>query len=336
VVIKRSSQAEVTRLLDDLAGEDGVRREAAAARLAVLGPRAVDRLTGALAQPAGDDLRLAVLSVMERIDDPRIPAAVRPLLGEPRPELAVAAVAAMRPHLVSPTQAAANEALDALAAVVVDVDRPDAVRAAALDALHDLPLDIVEPLEVRLRDDPSPRLRRLAGARGEADARPDRLPLEEFAEGRLPADPDAVRAAIVAGGSEAPLTHLHRLVVAIRARESALADPGERAGWTVARAAAHQALAARGSRVALYDLREALESGLDPLPLGMLVALGLVGDASCLEPLAAAAGRTAGDWQRDHLLDAARRIVQRERLTRRQAAVKRLLARHSWLAQAFE
>jgi HEAT repeat protein len=104
----------------------------------------------------------------------------------------------------------------------------------------------------------------------------------------------------------------------------------------MARAAAHQALGARGSRVALYDLREALESKLDPLPLGMLVALGQVGDTSCLEPLAAAAGRTASDWQRDHLLDAARRIVRRERLTRRQAVVRRLVARHPWLALAFE
>ena len=336
MVIKRSSQAEVTRLLDDLAGGDGVRREAAAARLAVLGPRAVDRLTGVLAQPAGDDLRLAVLSVLERIDDPRIPAAVRPLLGEAAPELAVAAVAAMRPHLVSPTQAAANEALDALAALVVDVDRPDAVRAAALDALHDLPLDVVEPLEVRLRDDPSPRLRRLAGAQGEADAPVDRAAPEPFAEGPLPADPDAVRAAIVSGGSGAPLSRLHRLVVAISRRETEIADPIERERWTMARAAAHQALGARGSRVALYDLREALESKLDPLPLGMLVALGQVGDTSCLEPLAAAAGRTASDWQRDHLLDAARRIVRRERLTRRQAVVRRLVARHPWLALAFE
>ena len=44
-----------------------------------------------------------------------------------------------------------------------------------------------------------------------------------------------------------------------------------------ARAAAHQVLAARGSTVALYDLRETVESG-EPAPVEMLAALEVIGD----------------------------------------------------------
>ena len=55
--------------------------------------------------------------------------------------------------------------------------------------------------------------------------------------------------------------------------------------WTTARAAAHVALAQRGSRLALYDLRESLERAA-PLPVEFLTALSLIGDASCLEPIA--------------------------------------------------
>ena len=93
-----------------------------------------------------------------------------------------------------------------------------------------------------------------------------------------------------------------------------------------ARAAAHVALAHRGSRLAVYDLRESLESADAPLPVEFLAALTLVGDRSCLEPIAAAYAHARGGhaWWRQHLADAFRAIAARERITRRNAVMKKI------------
>ena len=64
--------------------------------------------------------------------------------------------------------------------------------------------------------------------------------------------------------------------------------------------------------------------------MAFLAALEEVGDATCLEPLAAAYDASAAGadpWWRDHLATAFRAIVHREGLTRRHAAVKRLTTR---------
>ena len=84
-----------------------------------------------------------------------------------------------------------------------------------------------------------------------------------------------------------------------------------------------------GVTLALYDLRDSL---LEPerLPVAFLAALEEIGDATCLEPLAAAydASSRSGDaWWREHVAQAFRAIVHRDGLTRRHAAVKRALAR---------
>jgi len=99
--------------------------------------------------------------------------------------------------------------------------------------------------------------------------------------------------------------------------------------WRAVRGLAHQALAARNSRLALYDLRDSLLEP-DRLPVAFLAALEEIGDATCLEPLAAAydASSRSGDaWWREHVAAAFRAIVLREGLTRRHASVKRALAR---------
>jgi hypothetical protein len=123
-----------------------------------------------------------------------------------------------------------------------------------------------------------------------------------------------------------------------RAREGAVEDPARRAGWMTARAAVHLALAERDSRVALYDLRETIER--EPaVPVEMLSALERIGDASCLEPIAAAYVRSskpaggqapataASSWWRQHLAGAFRTIAAREKLTERQAITKRIRSR---------
>jgi hypothetical protein len=99
--------------------------------------------------------------------------------------------------------------------------------------------------------------------------------------------------------------------------------------WRAVRGAVHQALAARNSRLALYDLRDSL-LGTDRLPVTFLAAIEDIGDASCLEPLAAAydaSSRSSDMWWREHVASAFRAIVHREGLTRRHAAVKRVMTR---------
>jgi hypothetical protein len=96
-----------------------------------------------------------------------------------------------------------------------------------------------------------------------------------------------------------------------------------------ARAAAHLALAERGSRLALYDLRESL-NGTARLPVEFVAALSLVGDAGCLEAIAGAyaraseAGRARDDWWRQHLAGAFVTIARREKVTKRHAAMKKI------------
>ncbi|MGH9139797.1 MAG: hypothetical protein ACRD2I_01500, partial [Vicinamibacterales bacterium] len=96
--------------------------------------------------------------------------------------------------------------------------------------------------------------------------------------------------------------------------------------WRLARAAAHVTLAQRGSRLALYDLRDSLEAARGPLPVEFLAAITLIGDASCLEAIAAAHARARPKdaWWRRHLAEAFQTIVKRDQLTRRHAAMKKI------------
>jgi hypothetical protein len=91
-----------------------------------------------------------------------------------------------------------------------------------------------------------------------------------------------------------------------------------------ARAATHLALAQRGSRLALYDLRETIESAHDRLPVEFFAAVTAIGDATCLEAIANAYSRARDEWSRRHLGDAFRAIVDREKITKRQAMAKKI------------
>jgi hypothetical protein len=308
-----------------------VAREAAVARLVIIGPRAVGQLVTALGEARQPAHLVAILQALERIGDGRALTPASRMLTHRDLPVALAAVAAVRPQLQSPHAAVADDAVRALTDLVLDTSRADSVRAAGLDALHDLPVDAVEPILVRLRDDPSPRLRRQAGWAA-VETGPDQL--EAQADALSGEDPEELRAAVETGGASVPLPLLHRLVVRARQREQAEQSPDVRSRWRVARAAVHQVLADRGSRVALYDLRETFESARETMPLGMVAAVAQIGDGSCLEPLATAIDRTTDLWLKDQLLSALTAIVRRERLTRRHAVVKRLLAKHPALADA--
>ena len=319
--IRPSSGAEVKPLITALGGTDDVQREAAIARLAVIGPRAVEHLLQAY-PAATSRSRTAILRVMEAIADPRALAISRDALNAGSPELSLAAAGTLRALLASAD--ASKDALDALVSAALDRTRAAEVRVAALEALRDLPQDIVQPIRASLASDHDPEIRAAAGVTEDAGTR-----WAAVVSGELPSNAAVLKHLVALHQASARLTELQRLVDHVRTREAAEADAARRAEWRAVRGSVHQALAGRGSRLALYDLRDSLlDDG--PLPVTFLAAMEEIGDASCIEALAGAydqSSRSADIWWREHLAGAFRAIVRREGLTRRHLVVKRALTR---------
>ncbi|MFB3852990.1 MAG: hypothetical protein ACE148_04115 [Vicinamibacterales bacterium] len=328
-MIKRSSGQLVNLLIEDLDSEDPVRRESAIARLSLLGNRAVEQLCAVATGSGSGRRRAGALQALEGTAAPRSAAVAVAALSDEDEMVAVAATGLLA-RLLRGEQGAA--ALDALAAAVVDPKRQVAIRMAAFDALADLPAAIIEPIVQQLRSDPSAAMRRRAGAEPPADLDPS-AELARIADAGLPRDVRRVRELVSQAAASLPLPTLHRLVTLIGERERSEVGAADREAWMAVRAAVHHVLASRGSRVALYDLRETLAAAQVPLPVEFVTAAALVGDASCLDPLASAYGRSVGNpwWQR-HLGDAFAAIVEREGLTRRHGALRRVLARQPDLA----
>jgi hypothetical protein len=336
VPIKASSSRQIQQLVADLDAGD-VRREAAVARLIVIGARAVERViavVGSTAAPAA--ARAAALRALESIGDRRAVDSVVSAIGDPDAGVAAAAVSAATAFMRGPRGAAV---VDAVTAVSLDAARPPAVRLAAIRAMRDLEPNTVAPLMTALASDPDAAIR--AAVPPTSSAKRRRKPADasdtpsadqrivRAAEDVLPDDPRELRELLLAGGESAPLPILLRIVERVREREGA--EPASRAReWAGARAAAHVALANRNSRLALYDLRESLERAAAPLPVEFLAALEIIGDASCLESIAAACARTGTarkgehDWWRDHLARAFQLIAKREKITRRHAVMKKI------------
>jgi hypothetical protein len=241
-------------------------------------------------------------------------------------DLAPAGAATLRALLDSPLDTASSQALDALVAAALDRTLDRHVRLAAFDALSELPATVRDPVAHLLQQDPDAGLKALASERPH-DAGAAEAAWQDALDGRVPDDPGSLQDAVRLRAGSAPLIALQKLVDAVRVREADAS--GERqAGWRQLRGSLHQALALRGSRVAVYDLRETMEQARGPLPPSFLAALHVVGDETCLEPLAAAwtAGAEAG-WR--HQVEAAfHAIVKREKISRRGALWKRLRARY--------
>lgn len=326
MVIKASAAGEIRRLIGALDGADPVAREAAIARLGVIGARAVEPLLDVVRAARTPAAAAAAIQALDAIGDPRAIPAAKEALASTDASLFPAAAALLRSFVSSVDAASASAALDALVAAALDRNRPTALRSAALDALQDLPPEVIEPVRSALARDPD--LASSARQPSEAASAIDQAWQDAIA-GRLPDTPIAMKTALARHAASAPLTQLQRLVDALRAREQREADAAVRAEWQAVRGQVHQGLASRGSRVALYDLRESL-LGAGPLPVAFLAAIEEVGDASCLEPLAAAydaSSRTGDAWWREHVASAFRAIVHREGLTRRHTAVKRVVSR---------
>jgi hypothetical protein len=319
-------------LIATLLADDPVAAEAAAARLAIIGRASVRPVLEAL-RAATPVQAVRLLSVLERIGDPLALPALTTASDDSNVEVAEAAIAALSSLLTSPRHAAATEALDRLTAVTLDRARPATVRRAAFEALATLDLEAVALVRAQLLADEDEHLRAAARTTGTADAAAPAVAAGDTsareiigaaAEGHLPADPEVLRQALAAS-DDVPLADLHRVVQRLRDEERRA--PGTAAGWQVARASVHQALAGRGSRLAVYDLRETIAQLGAATPVGVLSALQAVGDAAALDAIADAWMATGDRWFRGKLAATFAAIVRRESLTRRHAAVRKLAQR---------
>ncbi|MEX1127157.1 MAG: hypothetical protein WEB50_01195 [Vicinamibacterales bacterium] len=324
MAIKPSAASEIRTLTAALASPDDVTRESAVARLAILGPRAVDRVTAAYAA-ASRETRAAILRVLEAIADPRGVAVARQALREGG-DVGLAGASALRALLDSPVTSAATAAFDALVEAAMDPSMERRVRLAAFDALQDMPGGVRERVAAALHADGDPRLQ--AGlVQTPRDAAAAESLWRDAADGDPGDSPSALREALTTRGASAALGVMQKMIDAVRTREAAVASRPQREAWRTVRGALHQALALRGSTVAVYDLRETLEDAAEPLPATFLTALHVVGDQSCLEPIAAACSRTTDARWRQQLTAAFDAIAKREKITARHPAMKRIAAR---------
>ena len=265
-----------------------------------MGLRALPHLTVLLESSAAPGARAAALSVLEGFDDPRTIALARTALQELDSDVALAALGVLRGWL---TREDGTQALEAVTAAALDKRRDSTVRLAALDALSELPPELVAPVRERAPIDGG-----------------DRPALE---------DPAALGGWLAEHGTSAPLSALHAAVAGARGREQGESPGRRRDEWTRMRGAAHLALAHRGSRVAVYDLRESFDRATAPLPADFLAAAARVGDESCLEPMARAWTSAKGEpWWRSRLMETAADVVARLKLTGRHATLRRV--RDKW------
>ena len=315
-----SAAADVGRLIGELSSAESLQRETAVARLAVIGARAVTRLIAVVTNAALPvHARVAALQALDAIGDGRaLPAALA--AAEDTGELGLVAIAVVG-SVARTEDDRASRAFDWLAALALDRHAPESRRLAALTALDGLPAATLQPIYKALADDASPHVAARATRRGAGDTGP----LDAAISRGLQDDPALVSAMIRDDAESTPVTALRQLLDEIRARERQSSGDSQIA-WTTARGQVHQILAGRSSRIGLYDLRETLERADGPLPVGFLAAASAIGDAGCLEPLAAAWVKAAENrWWRDHLADAFRAIVRREAITRKHPVLKRIL-----------
>jgi hypothetical protein len=307
VVVRSSSSRDIEHLIAELREGGSTRREAAVARLRLLGSRADDRLSALIASDAPPDARSAALRALEGREDPRARHIAADACRDDAPDVAIAAIGVLRGSVAAEP---GTEALDALVGIAVDPARAAAIRQSAVEALSELPPNIVESL--------------LQGLPASL------LPGKETSVQPVASIEDPLSmSAWIDEHRDAPLSSLHEAVTRTRQRESDELPPQVTEAWTAARGAAHAALASRGSRVALYDLRESFDSTARPLPLDFLLAMSAIGDSSCLEPLAKAWSAAADDlWWRERLQGTARDIMKRDTLTARHAAVKRVRSKY--------
>lgn len=345
-----SRSERIQELLERLASDVAAERDSAVAGLRLLGARVLEPLGSFLAgaSPAG---RLAALEVLDGIKDRAALPSILDLVRDEDDAVArraieaassrsdPRAVSALAAVLVGPAPdprrreaalglarlqaAGAVEALDPLAARLLDEREDPGLRVAILEALQalDPPLApaTLRPLLKRLATSPDPDVAgRAAGRSGQAPSGA-RLVEGLVAPGRSPEDVALTIAAIARRGAAA-------IPELVRALEGLGPLRGASAASLRARAALHEALAALDSRVALYDLREALEARPRAVLPALLRAAARMGDASVVPALARAVAEETALL--DACAEALAAIVAREKLRKTSGVVKAVRPEH--------
>jgi hypothetical protein len=346
VPIVPSRSGRIQELLDRLASGGPAERDSAVAGLTLLGTRVIEPLR-ALLPDTNRAARLAALEVLDRIEDH---AALAPLLelvedhdeavarrameavggrSDPRAARALARVLAgpaPAPRrrcavlaLVRLQAAGLVEALDPLAARLLDEREDAGLRVAILDALEtqEPPLApaTLRPLRKRLAASADRRLAARARSIAEPAVPLERLVAELVVPGRSAGAVARTTAVLALRGAPA--------IPALQQALERLGPPG-RGGRDPsslrARAAIHEALAALDSRIALYDLRETIAAGARTVMPALLRAAGRVGDGSLVPVLAHAVAEDPASL--DACAEALAAIVAREKLRKTSAACR--------------
>jgi hypothetical protein len=327
VPVHPSRQSNIGALVARLSDADAVARESAAARLIVIGERTGPALQALLDDTAAPSvarisaLRTLAAALREAPLDSAAAAVVDADIS-----LALDAIELLGEALSDATNIRASDrALEHLTRLALDTAVPERQRLAVMELLSRLPARLRQPVFEVLSADVNTTI--AARARNQ-DSTP-RGRLEHWSDDEhLPSTPDVLADAIGMEAERTPITTLRRLVDLIRIRERGSSDM-DRDAWRSARGLLHDALARRGSVIALYDLRETLEQVNQPIGAHFLSAAMTGADAACLDAIAVRwvhAGRDV--WLRDQLERIFHAVVTRERLRRQSPVLAKLLARH--------
>ncbi len=322
-----SRSREIQERLAELGSASAATRDSAAARLTLLGERSVAPLIESLRR-SSPLARLGAIKVLGRLRAPRALPALLEQLGDREGRLvaaaagaiatlggasAVAALSRVLSHGEAEARAGAaralaklfvggvEEALEPLVTTLLDAKADEPLRRTADKALSRLPPRELHAIRARLAEAADEIARN--GRAGGADA---------AARRRFPGTPDidALLASPPRGAAAVPA--LHRALSGLKDAEAA--------------SRLHRALAERGSRIALYDLRERLEARPARAAEALLEIAGRIGDASLLAAIVAlAVDRTALTGP---CADALAAIVSRERLRKTQRLVKTVRPEH--------
>jgi HEAT repeat protein len=316
-----SKASETKALIAALDDRRPARREAALARLTLLGERSLPYAVEALRSPS-PLVRMGALSMLERAGTNRALPHALPLLADADEAVAARAAQVAASHLDPRTVKALRKALRTRG--------PEVARAAAeaLVRLFDLGLvEALEPLLDALFDEGAVDEVRLVALGVVA-----RLPAEESAPllTRLAGTTSRRMSRAVASHRGPPpsdhapsIPALHREIERLSAAGSGQTEPGAAAA---AKADVHLALARLDSRIALYDLREMLEARPVRSAGVLLQAAGLIGDKSLVATLARLAAEEPGLLE--PCAEAFGAIVRRSSLRRTSASMRVVKAAH--------
>ena len=381
-----SQAREIEQHIARLESPRASQREAAVARLTLLGERAIDHLLRAIPAASATTL-LGILAVLDRLRPERALPALLGLCGHPEAAVARRALAAAATYrhpqavpvfaertssgerevalaavraLVQLHDGGLDEALEPLVDVLLDESRADDLRLAATGVLARLPRRECRVLLARLSDSRSAALRAHVArvdrdprsapspARHDAPAASATALVAQLEGGPAAAQGRAQRRLLTLGASALPAVHsalargpsahtLARLanVVAQIGNNTSVPvlagalrhltsrpDAVGKADGARARVRLHVALAALGSRIAIQDLRAALAARPLVDAPDLLRAVGAVGDARLLPPLATLALERPELGQ--ECQETLRMLVQRAHLRRTAPGVRSL------------